>query len=260
MSAELSAALSAQPIAKMNAEQQDNLIKILASSVGRSDAESLRDEDVNAVVDVIGKRLSADAVSQMSPMQLMLAMNALVALATSKFVSDAKRREITDLVTATDAKVRKLMTNKDSALPEAVSIGPKSDVALALPSQYLKGVRRVVIEATRVAQNGGGGTSSGVSAACGTAIQQYVDNLKANAGADTTSVEAGLAALVYGLAMTSIPSGGGTALGAAILLVASNSTNGNLKYNAKKLADDIKDDKLDTKPSSGGSLTSASLN
>lgn len=145
-------------------------------------------------------------------------------------------------------------------LPDLPGILPRSDVALALPSVYLRNARPVTIEATRVAQNGGGGTSSGVSSACSAAIAAYVAELKAVPGATTAVVEAGLSNLVYKLATTSIPNGGGSAIGAAILLVASNSTNGNLKYNAQKLADDVKDGKLDTKPSSSDGLTSASLN
>ena len=61
------------------------------------------------------------------------------------------------------------------------------------------------------------------------------------------------------MATTNIPTGGGSALAAAILLVASESTNGNLKYNAEKLANDIKDDKLDTKLDKSSGLNSASL-
>lgn len=145
-------------------------------------------------------------------------------------------------------------------LPDLPAIMPHVDVALALPSVYLRNARPVTIEATRVAQNGGGGTSSGVSSDCSAAIAAYVAELKAVPGTTTAAIEAGLSTLVYKLATTNIPNGGGNALAAAILLVADNSTNGNLKYNAKKLADDVKDGKLDKKPTSSDGLTSASLN
>ena len=141
----------------------------------------------------------------------------------------------------------------------ARSVIGETEVALALPPRFLSGVRRVAIEVTRVAEEGGGGSSSGVSDACSAAITAYVEELKTLPGATDASIDAGLATLVYELATTSIPTGGGSALSAAILLVASESKNGNLKYNAEKLANDIKDDKLDTKLDKSSGLNSASL-
>ncbi len=141
----------------------------------------------------------------------------------------------------------------------ARSVMGETEVALALPPRFLSGVRRVAIEATRVAEEGGGGSSSGVSDACSAAITAYVEELRTLPGATDASIDAGLATLVYELATTNIPTGGGSALSAAILLVASESKNGNLKYNAEKLANDIKDDKLDTKLDKSSGLNSASL-
>lgn len=151
-------------------------------------------------------------------------------------------------------------SGENTLLPTgARSVVQQVEVALALPPRFLGGVRRAVIEVTRVAQNGGDSSSSGVSSGCSDAIAQYVAELQAIPGATTAAIEAGLADLVYKLATTGIPSGGGSAVAAAITLAASYSTNGNLKYNAQKLADDVADDQLDSSVGSAGGLTSASL-
>lgn len=89
------------------------------------------------------------------------------------------------------------------------------------------------------------GTASKLSTACANAVAAYIAALKLVNGATTASVDAGIAQLVYSLATANIATGAGEQIAAAIEKAAESATSANLKANAKNLALDVSDGKVD---------------